>query len=160
MIVRASLFMPFADGQPHVRLQFPFDQQLVDELKLLGRRLRPLARPHSPVGWLAEYRAWFVRPSCWLTVATRLVDLGYAISADQDVVRLGRPSTGYGWLPAPRSPTRDPNRAGPAGYPTAVLVPRCIHCGAALSGGDHCGRCAALDAVAQTAADAWEGENG
>jgi hypothetical protein len=72
--------------------------------------------------------------------------MGYTISADRDIVALGRPSAGYAWFPASRSPT------------TAVLVPRCIHCGVTLSGGDHCGRCAALDTVAQTAADAWEAD--
>jgi hypothetical protein len=145
VIITASLFTPFGDGQPHVKLQFPFDQQLVDELKLLGRRLRPLTRPHSAVGWLAEYRAWFVRPTCWLTVATRLVDLGHTISADQDVVRLGRPSAGYGWLPAPTSRT------------TAVLVQRCIHCGAPTPDAtlDHCARCIVLEQALTVADEAW-----
>jgi hypothetical protein len=87
-------FVPFADGREQVGLRFPFDQLLIDELKRLGRVLRPQVTPHSAVGWL-PYRAWFCDPRVWSQVALALVrrDLWQQLTfrtsaADSELVNL------------------------------------------------------------------------
>jgi hypothetical protein len=48
----------------------------VDQLKVLGRQLRPQTAPDSAVGWLAEHRACFVHPAAWRAVAVALAAAG------------------------------------------------------------------------------------
>jgi hypothetical protein len=137
MIITASTFSPFETSGPHVALRFPYDAALVDQLKRLGRQLRPQTLPDSAVGWLAEHRASFVHPAAWLNVFTALTALGHTVVGDIDM-----PS-----IPPP------PITSSYAGL-------TCIHCGQAVPGArvDRCGRCLVVEQAVAVARAAWTGE--
>lgn len=91
-VLKVSRFQPFESRigtDTVIRLKFPWDRNLVDELKRLlslyrREALNPDRNQHAPGGWLPEHRCWFIEPIIWPVVKMELVWLGYAIVEDQD----------------------------------------------------------------------------
>jgi hypothetical protein len=157
--IDSFIFYPFADGRAAIGLRFPFDQQLIDELKSLERMLRPQVRPDSAVGWLAPHKAWFVDVRCWPQVALALISAGHTLVGEPaDELRTGRGEASS--LSADPVRLRPPQPVVEAKARSRFLgtpVRACTHCGAATLSlqHSHCGLCLAIEQALLVANAAW-----
>jgi hypothetical protein len=74
-------------------LKFRYDAPLVDTLKRALRGARSDGVTNTG-GWLRQYAAWFVEPSCWPAVRRELVKAGYTIEYVAADVRPSAPGRG------------------------------------------------------------------
>jgi hypothetical protein len=74
--VTTSIFRPFADGHPVVRLGHPFDPEFIRIVKDALAAAEPIPG-HSRGGWLPEHKTWFCELAVLPFVRLRLQRAGY-----------------------------------------------------------------------------------
>lgn len=86
-VIRVSEFQPFESRQgvdTVIRLQFPYDPDLIALLKKSLRTYRqyavdPTRQIFQPGGWRPDEKCWFVERAIWPMVLRDLENAGYLI---------------------------------------------------------------------------------